>query len=111
MLGVLVPTLIMLWNAHYPFGLFWKIAVPVYLCIQTAIMAGSRRFAIKLGLDPYRAVLVSALGFVTVGLFPLIYLSLVYRKRVRQLPDPRHLDCRMPIIIDSEVYTKPGDST
>lgn len=107
-LVILVPTLVMLWQAHYPGNIFWGIAVPVYLALASMAFAGARRFALRLELDPSAALLISASSYVSAGLLPLAYLLWVYRGRKRETPPPTPLDCRMPVIIDGQTYRAPG---
>ncbi|MHB8781641.1 MAG: hypothetical protein ACYC55_09705 [Candidatus Geothermincolia bacterium] len=110
-MGVLFPTLWMLWNQNYPDGVFWNIAWPLYLCLGSMAFAAARRYALRLEMHPLRASAVAALGFASAGIIPLAYLLVISKQSGQsdhEPPETRPLDCRMPVIIDGKTYREAG---
>ncbi len=75
--GVVFVTL---WEVPYSTGTFLKIIIPVYVVTFSMIASASMRLGKLLGIGTIEVGWILALGVMTMGLFPIIYLLYVAKK-------------------------------
>ena len=79
--GVVFVTL---WQVPYSTGTFLKIIIPVYVVTLSMISAACMRLGNFLGIGTIEVGWILALGLITLGLFPVIFLLVVARKEKRR---------------------------